>query len=542
MVTTPPSTPCDNVSRDQPSAAMTTLNVVDGEIVMMDGEAPQQPPGWDVSPRSSGKRPSSCMEEEIHQYHPHDHHHHHHHNEGTSSPRTDSLQQQVSEQGNPMHGPRVRLTESGTWAQSWRSGHDSQTHGGEYYHNIGGMVATFEHSSPGFNRHSSNSSSMNLNVSGDGTRRLMQVAGGEPMVEPSSARFQTPSPNLQQTMIPVSSHHRSNFGAAMNVVSPNLLLSRSAPADTSVLCFSKGLSSNSSEGTSNSGEEMRRRHRPKRYAATLFDQELEGYESQIARTASENVMRQLNTRLARSLSCPEDTFLLQVGPGGAAKAKLERAISEAPHNLSLTALHSHQFPSPSSSGTIKIGGAEGMKSVPKMKLGSFMTLLNSGSHDRSGYGNPSPALQEEPKLQSTDSPIDDKVCSFILFYFIHATAVDPPNWPSLVTHSPTSSNTLLKLLHNLLGMILRNREGGVNRSNGLVWLYMLSVFGGYGSLIDRSTNLCPQITAGCLKGICTWIEPLRFLLRKGLSVSDVGELGRVVLPKARLFQHDSLIC
>lgn len=67
-------------------------------------------------------------------------------------------------------------------------------------------------------------------------------------------------------------------------------------------------------------------------------------------------------------------------------------------------------------------------------------------------------------------------------------------------------------------------------------------FGGYGSLIDRSTNLCPQITACCLKGICTWIEPLRFLLRKGLSVSDVGELGRVVLPKARLFQHVSLIC
>jgi hypothetical protein len=408
----PPSTPCDNVSRDQPPSAMTSLNAVNGEIVMMDGEEQQPPPGWDVSPRSTGKRTSSCMEEEIHQFHPHDHHHHLHHNEGPSSPHTDSLQQ-VSEQGNPMHGPRVRLTESGTWAQSWGSGHDSRAHGGEYYHNIGGMVATFDHSSPGFNRHSSNSSLMNLNVSGDGIRRLMQASVGEPMVEPSSARFQTPSPNLQQTMIPVSSP-RANFGAAMNIVSPNLLLSRSAPADTSVQCFSKGLSSNSSEGTSNSGEEMRRRHRPKRYAATLFDQELEGYESQIARTASENVMRQLNTRLARSLSCPEDTFLLQVGPG-AAKAKLERAISDAPHNLSLTASHSHQFPSPSSSGTIKIGGAEGMKSVPKMKLGSFMTLLNSGSHNRSGYGNPSPELQEEPKLQSTDSPIDDKVCNFINF-------------------------------------------------------------------------------------------------------------------------------
>lgn len=412
MVTTPPSTPCDNVSRDQPSA-MTTLNVVDGDIVMVDGEAQQQP-GWDVSPRSSGKRPSSCMDEEIHQQHPHDHHHHHHHhhNEGASSPHMDSLQQ-VSEQGNPMHGPRMRLTESGTWAQSWGSGHDSQTHGGEYYHNIGGMVATFDHPSPGFNRHSSNSLSMNLNVSGDGTRRLMQAPVGESMVEPSSARFQTPSPNLQQTMIPISSN-RSNFGPAMNIVSPNLLLSRSAPADTSVQCFFKGLSSNSSEGTSNSGEEMRRRHRPKRYAATLFDQELEVYESQIARTASENVMRQLNTRLARSVSCPEDTFLLQVGPGGA-KAKLERAISDAPHNLSLTALHSHQFPSPSSSGTVKLGGAEGMKSVPKMKLGPFMTLLNGGPHNRPGYGNPSPAIQELPKLQSTDSSIDDKVCSFIHF-------------------------------------------------------------------------------------------------------------------------------
>lgn len=418
MVTTPPSTPCDNVSCDQLSA-MTILNVVNGDIVMVDGEA-QQPPGWNVSPRSSGKRPSSCMEEEIHQHHPRDHHHHHHHNEGTSSPHMDSLQQ-VSEQGNPMHGPRVRLTESGTWAQSWGSGHDSQTHGGEYYHNIGGMVATFDHPSPGFNRHSSNSLSMNLNVSVDGTRRLMQAPVGESMVEPSSARFQTPSPNLQQTMIPVSSN-RSNFGPAMNIVSPSLLLSRSAPADTSVQCFFKGLSSNSSEGTSNSGEEMRRRHRPKRYAATLFDQELEGYESQIARTASENVMRQLNTRLARSLSCPEDTFLLQVGPGGA-KAELERAISDTPHNLSVTALHSHQFPSPSSSGTIKLGGAEGTKSVPKMKLGPFMTLLNGGSHNRPGYGNPSPALQEEPKLQSTDSSIDDKVCKFIHFILLQLLSI-----------------------------------------------------------------------------------------------------------------------
>lgn len=464
MDTTPPSTPGDNLSRDQPNA-MNSLNVVDGEIAMVDGEAQQPPPEWDVSPRSSGKRPSSCMEEEIHQHH----HYHHHRNEGTSSSHTESLQQ-FSEQGNPMHGPRLRLTESGTWAQSWGSGHDSQTHGGEYYHNIGGMVATFDHSSPGFNRHSSNTSSMNLNVSGDGTRRLMQAPVGEPMVEPSSARFEIHSPNVLQTMIPVSSN-RSNFGPAMNIVSPNLLLSRSAPATIPVLqCFSKGLSSNSSEGTSNSGEEMRRRHRPKRYAATLFDQELEGYESQIARTASENVMRQLNTRLARSLSCPEDTRLLQVGPGQA-NAKLEREMLDAPHNLSLAALHAHQFPSPSSSGTIKIGGAEGMKSVPKMKLGPFMTLLNSGSHDKSGHGNPSPALQEEPRLQSTDSSMDEKVCKI---YFISATAVDPPNWPSSITHSPRSSSNTAEAHTQPLGDDSKEQSGVVNRSH--VWVCLCCRF------------------------------------------------------------------
>ncbi len=31
----------------------------------------------------------------------------------------------------------------------------------------------------------------------------------------------------------------------------------------------------------------------------------------------------------------------------------------------------------------------------------------------------------------------------------------------------------------------------------------------------------------------TWIAPLRSLLRKELTVSDVGELGRIVLPKVR---------
>jgi len=37
-------------------------------------------------------------------------------------------------------------------------------------------------------------------------------------------------------------------------------------------------------------------------------------------------------------------------------------------------------------------------------------------------------------------------------------------------------------------------------------------------------------TECCLK-VYMWIEPLRFLLRKCLTVSDVGELGRVILPK-----------
>jgi hypothetical protein len=39
-------------------------------------------------------------------------------------------------------------------------------------------------------------------------------------------------------------------------------------------------------------------------------------------------------------------------------------------------------------------------------------------------------------------------------------------------------------------------------------------------------------TECCLK-VYMWIEPLRFLLRKCLTVSDVGELGRVILPKVR---------
>ena len=32
----------------------------------------------------------------------------------------------------------------------------------------------------------------------------------------------------------------------------------------------------------------------------------------------------------------------------------------------------------------------------------------------------------------------------------------------------------------------------------------------------------------------SWVDPLRFLLKKELTVTDVGELGRIVLPKVRI--------
>lgn len=54
---------------------------------------------------------------------------------------------------------------------------------------------------------------------------------------------------------------------------------------------------------------------------------------------------------------------------------------------------------------------------------------------------------------------------------IHATAVDPPNWPSWVTHSPTSSNTV-EAHTQPLGDDFKEQRG-VNRSNGLV-MVMLS--------------------------------------------------------------------
>lgn len=38
----------------------------------------------------------------------------------------------------------------------------------------------------------------------------------------------------------------------------------------------------------------------------------------------------------------------------------------------------------------------------------------------------------------------------------------------------------------------------------------------------------------CMQADCGWSHPLKLLVRKGLSVSDVGELGRIVIPKARL--------
>lgn len=32
----------------------------------------------------------------------------------------------------------------------------------------------------------------------------------------------------------------------------------------------------------------------------------------------------------------------------------------------------------------------------------------------------------------------------------------------------------------------------------------------------------------------SWVDPLRFLLKKELTVTDVGELGRIVLPKVSI--------
>ena len=32
----------------------------------------------------------------------------------------------------------------------------------------------------------------------------------------------------------------------------------------------------------------------------------------------------------------------------------------------------------------------------------------------------------------------------------------------------------------------------------------------------------------------SWVDPLRFLLKKELTATDVGELGRIILPKVQL--------
>jgi hypothetical protein len=45
------------------------------------------------------------------------------------------------------------------------------------------------------------------------------------------------------------------------------------------------------------------------------------------------------------------------------------------------------------------------------------------------------------------------------------------------------------------------------------------------------------LSDGEVQGEWGWTQPLKLLVRKGLTVSDVGELGRIIVPKARSFLH-----
>jgi hypothetical protein len=342
--------------------------VVNGEIVMVESEGEKI---W-----CGVKRPSTCMH--------------------------DVEQSGLSER--PASNSRARLTESGGWAHS--QGATKHDHGGEYY-NSGSMARAEGYSSAGF--HHGGNSSRNMAFGTGGTGRLHRLEfGGKGLEVPSLAQFKHPPPpplpcnsrnsgghssSSLQTMNPVSSG--ASLRMTMNPSSSMTMMCRTSPATLSAASFhSKGLVTpdadlGASLGTApfsrTAGEDhshdhdLYRRHRHKRSSATSFDREITNFESQIAQTAAENIMR---LQPAHSLSRPPEDAAAAAAVHEEQKDMVEEMRSGS-GELSL-GLHAH----PPSSDT-KVAGTNSSgkglcsdSSMPFVDLSlGTKSLANSGGDD-----------------------------------------------------------------------------------------------------------------------------------------------------------------
>ena len=296
----------------------TVMDVVNGEIVMVEGEGSKKsratrkrPAAWMLDSNNINMSSSSSSSNN-------------NNNEEEEQPQT--LSCGSSDQLLPI-GSRMGLTEPGSWAHSWGGAAQKFDHnncGGEFNFSTMGMAPSGQYSLPGFHRHSPPLPNMAPVDCGGRLKSSTYVGGG--MVGASSARFHggfssgmtaTIMPSLHTTS-PMSSG--ASFQAAMTTTTS--LTMSTGSLSPPVCSTSKELSSSSiistgdgsiiGHGGSGGGQHLvRHLHRIQRkFSAISFDQEMANYESEVAQIVSDNIVR---LSPARSMSRPEGRILVQEG-------------------------------------------------------------------------------------------------------------------------------------------------------------------------------------------------------------------------------------